>query len=49
MDEKDFELLEVLGESRNITKAADKLFSLCGNGETGAWLGHCAGNCAERI
>ena len=26
MDEKDFELLMVLGESRNITKAADKLF-----------------------
>lgn len=26
MDEKDFELLEALGESRNITKAADKLF-----------------------
>ena len=26
MDEKDFELLEILGESRNITKAADKLF-----------------------
>lgn len=26
MDEKDFELLQTLGESRNITKAADKLF-----------------------
>ena len=26
MDEKDFELLRVLGESKNITKAADKLF-----------------------
>lgn len=26
MDEKDFQLLEVLGESRNITKAADRLF-----------------------
>lgn len=25
MDEKDFELLKVLGESRNITKAAVKL------------------------
>ncbi len=26
MDERDFELLEVLGESKNITKAAEKLF-----------------------
>lgn len=26
MDEKDFELMEVLGESKNITKAAEKLF-----------------------
>lgn len=26
MDEKDFALLMVLGESRNMTKAADKLF-----------------------
>lgn len=26
MDEKDFELLQTLGESKNITKAADKLF-----------------------
>ena len=26
MDEKDFELLEVLDETRNITHAADKLY-----------------------
>lgn len=26
MDEKDFELLQALAESRNITKAADKLY-----------------------
>lgn len=26
MDEKDFELIQVLGESKNITKAADRLF-----------------------
>ena len=26
MDEKDFELLRILGETRNITHAADKLY-----------------------
>lgn len=28
MDEKDFEWLQTLGQSRNITKASDKLFMI---------------------